>query len=79
MLYFNVLMVANFLKALESKGSLVVTVVCSAINFLVTGLLGNLILGEEVNITWCLGASLIIVGILLILFSQGGHKEKERR
>ena len=74
MLYCNVIMLSYFLNALETRGSLPVTVVCSAVNFLVTGLLGNVILGENVNIIWCGGAGLIISGIVCILYSQGSPK-----
>ena len=74
MLYCNVIMLSYFLNALETRGSLPVTVVCSAVNFLVTGLLGNVILGENVNIIWCGGAGLIISGIVCILYSQGAPK-----
>ncbi len=72
-------MLSNFLRALETRASLPVTVVCSAVNFLITGLLGNVILGEEVNPVWCGGASLIMIGIFFILFSQGGPKDKVHR
>lgn len=74
MFYCNVIMLSYFLKALETRGSLPVTVVCSAVNFVVTGALGGLILGEEVNFRWCLGASFIMIGIVFIMFSQGGQK-----
>ena len=74
MLYCNAIMLSYFLNALETRGSLPVTVVCSAVNFLVTGLLGNVILGENVNIIWCGGAGLIISGIVCILYSQGSPK-----
>jgi len=74
MFYCNILMLSYFLKALETRGSLPVTVVCSAVNFVVTGLLGGMILGEEINFRWCIGASFIMIGIVFIMFSQGGQK-----
>lgn len=77
MFYCNIVMLSYFLKALETRGSLPVTVVCSAVNFIVTGALGGLILGEEVNLRWCLGATFIMVGIVFIMFSQGGQKVRK--
>ena len=77
MLYFNVIMLSNFLRALETRGSLPVTVVCSAVNFLITGILSSILLGEKVNLMWCLGACLIMCGIFFIMLSQGGHKQHQ--
>ncbi len=67
----NGFMVSNFLKALEKNSSLLVTVVSSAVNFLFTGVVSNLVLQEKLGLKWMGGASLIILGILLIAFSQG--------
>jgi drug/metabolite transporter (DMT)-like permease len=78
MFYFNALALSLFLRALESKGSLVVTVVSSATNFLVTGLLSGVLLGERVGLQWCLGAALIAVGVYLIAASQGSHSSKQQ-
>jgi drug/metabolite transporter (DMT)-like permease len=64
-------MVSNFLKALERHSSLMVTVVGSAINFVCTGLMGYLVLEERLGVRWIAGASLIVMGILLIVLSQG--------
>ena len=70
-LYSNAMMLTHFLKSLELRGSLPVTVVCFAVNFVVTGILGNFILNEELNSVWCIGALFIIVGLFFVLFSQG--------
>lgn len=75
MFYANALALSLFLRALESKGSLVVTVVSSATNFLVTGLLSGVLLGENVGLNWCLGAVIIGLGVYLIASSQGGSKK----
>jgi hypothetical protein len=56
MVYCNALMLSYFLRALRDRSSLAVTVVSSATNFLITGLLGGLILGEDVNGVWYIGA-----------------------
>ena len=74
MLYTNALMLSMFMKALEKRNSLPVTVGTSAINFLFTGILGNLILRENINSQWFLGALLIASGVLLIALSQTAPK-----
>ena len=70
MLYSNALMIAKFLKALERGSSLVVTLVSSSMNLLVTGLLSQLVLDEELEEKWYLGALFIVAGILLVAISQ---------
>ena len=70
MIIFNGLMLANFLKALEKSSSIVVTTVSSSCSFLLTGVLGSLLLSEKVGLQWVLGAFLIIAGIIFIVFSQ---------
>lgn len=79
MLYLNAIGLSTFLRALETRGSLPVTVVCSAVNFLVTGTFGAILLGEKVNQSWCLGAGLIMAGITFIMFSQGPTRDKAHR
>ena len=83
MVCFNALMLSTFMKALEKRGSLPVTVGTSASNFLLTGILGSIVLGEKVNGTWALGALVIAAGLTLVTLSQqslvkgiGGKKEK---
>ncbi len=71
MLACNGLMLSNFLKALERDSSVMVTVVSSAINFLLTGLLSGFVLEEPLGLRWLAGALLIVAGIFLIAFSQG--------
>jgi len=75
MLVCNALMIANFLSALESSSSLIVTVTSSAVNFLSTGILGKLLFHEEVNVRWYIGSFWIILGLLLITYSQGVKKK----
>ena len=79
MFFFNAMALSKFLKALEKRGSVPVTVVSSATNFLVTGLLSGVLLGEEVNAKWCFGAFLIAAGVFLIALSQGGLTNKNNK
>lgn len=66
----NALMISNFLKALEKNGSLQVTVMSSSINFVLTGLLGTLVMNETVSLMWYVGALMVSVGIYLVSLSQ---------
>ncbi len=79
MFWFNTVALGLFLKALEKRGSLPVTVISSAVNFLVTGLLSGLLLGEQVNAKWCFGAFLIAGGVFLIAIGQGGLTNKNNK
>lgn len=76
MFYANAMALSKFLNALETRSSLTVTVITSATNFLTTGLLSGLILGERVGKMWFVGASIIAAGVFLIALSQGGGGTK---
>ena len=78
MLAFNALMLSNFLIALEKKGSLMVVIVSSSTNIILTGIIGQTLLGEDVGDKWYLGASVMLMGVTLIAFSQDTRKEKIR-
>ena len=67
----NALMLAYFLEALEKENSsLMVTAVSTSVNFITTGIIGNLLFAEEVSATWYGGALLTSCGAALISFSQ---------
>ncbi len=74
MLFCNALMISYFLKSLEKESSLHVTVISTATNFLLSGLLGRLVLKEEVSNMWYLGASIISAGICCISYGRGENK-----
>lgn len=76
MIIFNGLMLGYFMKALEKSSSIVVTTLSSSISFLLTGVLGYLILSEKVGLRWILGAVLITGGIGLIVMSQMDFSKK---
>ena len=78
MLTFNALMLSNFLIALEKKGSLMVVIVSSSMNIILTGVMGQTILGEDVSDQWYVGAFVMLIGVALIAFSQDTRKEKIR-
>ena len=70
MLGCNGLMLSTFLMALEKRGTLIVVVISSTCNMLASGLLGQLLFGEPVHLSWCVGASLMMVGVGLVAYSQ---------
>ena len=78
MLACNAFMLSNFLIALEKKGSLMVVVVSSSTNIIMTGLIGQFIFGENVGDNWYAGASVMSIGVALIAFSQDARKDKTR-
>jgi drug/metabolite transporter (DMT)-like permease len=76
MLGCNALMMSNFLVALEKKGSLMVVIVSSSINMILTGIFGLCLLGEIVKDNWFAGAFLMSIGVTLIAISQDTKNEK---
>lgn len=79
MLFLNAAMVANFLRAMEKSPSVIVTVVSTATNYLVTGLFGKFLLSEKLGERWILGSTLICVGLCLIAVSQDGFPKLRLR
>jgi len=76
MLGCNGLMLSTFLMALEKRGTLIVVVISSTCNMLASGLLGQLLFGEPVHLSWCVGASLMCLGVGLVAFSQHDTSKK---
>lgn len=52
------------------QASLPVTVVSSSVNFLLSGVMGCVLFNEKITMDWFLGATLIVIGVLLIISSQ---------
>jgi drug/metabolite transporter (DMT)-like permease len=71
MLASNALVVGYFLRAIETNNTVVVIVISSATNFLTSGIFGQLMFGEIVGKTWYLGSLFIVIGMLLVSYSQG--------
>lgn len=67
----NAFIVGYFLTAMEQNNSVVVVVISSAVNFLISGILGQVVFGEAVAISWFAGSALIIIGMLLVTLSEG--------
>lgn len=74
MMASNALMLAFFLDALEKENStLMVTAVSTSVNFVSTGVIGNLLFSEEVSLAWYGGALLTSGGAALVSYSQKSH------
>ncbi|KAI4489203.1 PREDICTED: transmembrane protein 42-like [Polistes canadensis] len=59
-----------FVKALNgSESSLPATVASTATNYVCSAFLGFLIFGESTSLTWWSGASLVILGLILICYT----------
>ncbi|ORX63269.1 hypothetical protein BCR32DRAFT_298486 [Anaeromyces robustus] len=80
----NALMWAFFTKALNvSSSSIQVTVINTATNFCLTAILGYLIFNEPLSLQWWFGASLIVVGTVLLnteiqKIEEQNKKEKKK-
>ena len=62
---------------MSCKGSLHVTVISSSVSFLLTGILGSIVLGEKINAKWFFGALLIALGVSCIASCSTPDNKKE--
>lgn len=67
----NAFIVGYFLKAMEQNNTVIVVVISSAVNFLTSGIMGQLCFGEKVPVSWFAGSALIALGMLLVALSEG--------
>mmetsp|Transcript_15996 Transcript_15996/g.20042 ORF Transcript_15996/g.20042 Transcript_15996/m.20042 type:complete len:83 (-) Transcript_15996:238-486(-) len=79
MLLSNAFMISFFLKAMHTSGSLVATVMSSASNFLMSGILGRLIFKERISRVWWLGAVCIYGGIILLASASTTSNSKKNK
>ncbi|KAF9572375.1 hypothetical protein EC968_009949 [Mortierella alpina] len=76
----NAAMWTLFTKALNrSRSSATVTVVNSAANFCLTAVLGYLLFSEPLALQWWFGASLIVVGSVLVSSDETSVSSKTKR
>ena len=62
----NGAMLSFFLVAMQESGSARATVLNATVNFALSGALGFLLYGEELNSTWLLGSTLMLCGVVLL-------------
>lgn len=72
MLLCNATMIASFLKSMERNASVIVTVLSTGSNYVVTGMLGRLMFDESLGSWWIIGSTMICLGMCLIGLSQEG-------
>eukprot|EP01107_Rhizomastix_libera_P010877 TRINITY_DN28209_c0_g1_i2.p1 TRINITY_DN28209_c0_g1~~TRINITY_DN28209_c0_g1_i2.p1 ORF type:complete len:793 (-),score=117.30 TRINITY_DN28209_c0_g1_i2:51-2429(-) len=72
----NVVMGVLFAKALDKHSSVKATVLTVAANFIFSGLLGRFVFGETAKLSFWVGVSLIVVGIVLITKAGGSHAKR---
>lgn len=79
MLISNAMVWRYFVKGLHSNDSstLVPTVVSTAANFIISGILGKLVFSESTNLLWCIGAGLVLLGLYCIISEDEHDKDKK--
>ncbi|KDO27864.1 hypothetical protein SPRG_07137 [Saprolegnia parasitica CBS 223.65] len=70
MLLSNAVMLNFFVQGLHETDSLTATITSSAINFVVTAVLGLAIFHEHLPLQWWLGASIILLGMGCLLYGD---------
>ncbi|XP_070574659.1 transmembrane protein 42-like [Ptychodera flava] len=64
---FNAMMWTLFVKSLRKcSSSLEATLINTATNFFVSGVMGQMLFGETMSLLWWFGASLIVIGLLFV-------------
>ncbi|XP_019870679.1 transmembrane protein 42 [Aethina tumida] len=83
-LFFGLMLLCNagvwtlFVKALhQNNSSLVATVLSTASNFVLSGVVGFVIFDETTSISWWIGLYIIIVGLLLVLRGDASQLPEE--
>jgi len=66
----NVLMWVNYTTALQGMRTVTATACTTTVNFLVAGVSGYLLFGEMLSLSWWLGVSLIIAGVVCVSQDQ---------
>ncbi|KZV39838.1 hypothetical protein F511_15318 [Dorcoceras hygrometricum] len=73
--FFSVLMWGSWVNSTKSLSSLQATVTNFATNFVFSGLAGFFLFGEPLQVKWFAGASLIVIGVI-VLSKSNIRKEK---
>jgi drug/metabolite transporter (DMT)-like permease len=73
----NVLMWNLFVKSMHASSSIVGTVASSASNFFLSALVGFILFGEYLPLTWWAGATCILLGLYLISRGEAPKEQKK--
>ena len=74
MVFINAMMMGSFLEGLEESGSVAAVALSTASNFSVSALYGVLFFKEQVNMMWCVGFIMILIGAFHRCFCGNGVK-----
>jgi len=75
----NMGMWSLFVRALDRlPSSLIATAVNTAVNFFLSAFLGSILFGEGLPVLWWAGASIILLGLLLLNHSKPAEDSKEK-
>ena len=74
MVFINAMMMGSFLEGLEESGSVAAVALSTASNFSVSALYGVLFFKEQVNMMWCVGFIMILIGAFHWCFCGNGVK-----
>lgn len=72
----NILMWLNFTTAMQGMRTVTATSATTTVNFLFSGFAGWILFGEMLSLSWWLGISFIIAGVLLLNSDQIDEKRK---
>lgn len=73
----NILMWLSFTTAMQGMRTVTATSATTTVNFLVSGLAGWVLFGELLGLSWWVGVSFIVAGVLLLNSDQVTEKDKE--
>lgn len=77
LIVFNVGMWVNYTTAMQGMRTVTATSATTTVNFVVSGIAGYLLFGEVLSLYWCIGLSLIILGVILLNSEQTEDKDKQ--
>lgn len=79
MLWDNALMFSSAFKGLNEDGSLTSTVLSTSANFLCTAFLGYFLFNEQLPYSWCVGASMVALGIYFVLLGKDKNEDEKAK
>ena len=66
MMGVNAVMLSSAVRALHADGSLKSTVMTTSVNFVATAIFAYLLFGEDLSMTWWVGAAFIFFGVYFV-------------
>ena len=75
----NALMLNYFVKSLNQLDTLSATIGSAGMNFVCTAIFGQLCFGEELAWQWWFGASIILLGMKMLLSASGMNDDDKKQ